>query len=156
MAKRSAGLLAYRRSADGGLEVLIAHPGGPLWAKRDDGVWTVPKGELDGDAPLAVAHREFEEELGIAPPAGDLLFLGEIRQKSGKWVEAWAVAGDDLGDVDEVHSNLFDLEWPPKSGRIQQFPEVDRALWADAATARRKLNPAQVPFVDRLLELLGD
>jgi predicted NUDIX family NTP pyrophosphohydrolase len=155
MPKRSAGLLAYRRTVSGGIEVLIAHPGGPLWARKDDGVWTVPKGELDGDEPVAVAHREFSEETGLVPPAGQLIPLGEITQKGGKRVQAWAVEGSAIGDVDAVESNLFELEWPPKSGRKEWFPEVDRAMWADPATARVKLNPHQVPFVDRLLDALG-
>ena len=120
-------------------------------------MWTVPKGELDGEEPLAVAHREFEEELGFAPPTGELLYLGEIRQKSGKRVEAWAVAGDGIDlELTGVHSNRFELEWPPKSGRFESFPEVDRAMWADLPTARRKLNPFQVPLVDRLEALLDE
>ena len=155
MPKRSAGLLAYRRTADGGVEVLIAHPGGPLWARKDDGVWTIPKGELDGEEPVAVAYREFSEEIGLAPPTGELIPLGEITQKSGKRVQAWGVEGSSVGDVDAVESNLFRLEWPPKSGKQEWFPEVDRAMWADPATARAKLNPHQVPFVDRLLEALS-
>jgi len=151
--KHSAGLLLYRRTDAGALEVLIAHPGGPLWTRKDEGAWTVPKGELDGEEPLAVADREFTEELGVAPPVGGRLPLGEITQKSGKRVEAWAVAGD-MFELGEVRSNLFELEWPPRSGRTEWFPEVDRAMWADIATARAKLNPAQVPFVDRLVRLL--
>jgi predicted NUDIX family NTP pyrophosphohydrolase len=155
MPKRSAGLLAFRRTAAGEVEVLIAHPGGPLWSRKDAGVWTVPKGELDGDEPIAVAHREFAEELGMEPPAGELIHLGEITQKSGKRVEAWAVDGSAIGEVGAVESNLFELEWPPRSGRMEWFPEVDRAMWADPETARVKLNPHQVPFVDRLLDALG-
>jgi predicted NUDIX family NTP pyrophosphohydrolase len=142
MPKRSAGLLAYRRTPAGGVEVLIAHPGGPLWARKDDGVWTVPKGELDGEEPVVVARREFAEEIGLVAPAGELIPLGEITQKGGKRVEAWAVEGTSL-------------EWPPRSGKKEWFPEVDRAMWADPATARVKLNPHQVPFVDRLLVALG-
>jgi predicted NUDIX family NTP pyrophosphohydrolase len=155
MPKRSAGLLAYRRTDADGIEVLIAHPGGPLWARKDNGVWTLPKGELDGEEPVAVAYREFAEETGLAPPTGELIPLGEITQKSGKRVQAWAVEGSSLGDVDAVESNRFELEWPPKSGKREWFPEVDRAMWADPATARVKLNPHQVPFVDRLLVALG-
>jgi len=154
MPKRSAGLLAYRRTATDGVEVLIAHPGGPLFVKKDDGHWTVPKGELDGDEPIAVAAREFTEELGIDPPAGEWIALGEITQKGGKRVEAWAVDGTSIGEIDAVVSNHFTMEWPPKSGRTQSFPEVDRAMWADLETAARKLKDAQVPFLDRLLAAL--
>jgi predicted NUDIX family NTP pyrophosphohydrolase len=152
--KRSAGLLVHRER-DGRREVLLVHPGGPFWAKRDDGAWSVPKGELDdADADgLATARREFREELGIDAPAGDPRPLGEVRLKSGKRVEAWAVAGD--VDVDSIVSNTFETEWPPKSGRVQAFPEVDRAGWFALDEARVKLNPAQCAFLDRLGDTLG-
>lgn len=153
MAKRSAGLLLYRRPA-GGLEVLLAHPGGPLWAKRDDGAWSVPKGEIEtGEEPLAVARREFEEETGQPAPDGEVLSLGEILQKSGKVVVAWAAEGD--LDPAEAKSNTFPLEWPPGGGDWIDVPEVDRVAWFDPDAARRRLNPAQAPLVDRLEELLG-
>jgi predicted NUDIX family NTP pyrophosphohydrolase len=147
---RSAGLLLYRRARTG-LEVLLVHPGGPVWAKRDNGAWSILKGEYAGDEePLAVARREFAEELGSPPPApgGDLLDLGEIRQKSGKVVRAWAVAGD--LDATRITSNTFSMEWPPRSGQLREFPEVDRAQWFSLREARVKLNPAQVALLDRL------
>jgi predicted NUDIX family NTP pyrophosphohydrolase len=152
VAKRSAGLLVHRER-DGALEVLLVHPGGPFWAKRDDGAWSIPKGEVD-DGPdgdrdgLATARREFREELGIDAPAGEPRPLGEVRQRGGKLVEAWAVAGD--VDVTAVVSNTFEAEWPPRSGRVQEFPEVDRAEWFDLDAARVKLNPAQCAFLDKL------
>jgi predicted NUDIX family NTP pyrophosphohydrolase len=148
--KRSAGLLVHR-VRDGRTEVLLVHPGGPFWAKRDDGAWSIPKGELDAadDDNLATARREFREELGVDAPAGDPRPLGEIRQKAGKVVEAWAVAGD--VDVDAIVSNTFETEWPPKSGHRQSFPEVDRAAWFTLEQARAKLNPAQCEFLDRLV-----
>ena len=151
---RSAGLLVHRDGADGP-EVLLVHPGGPFWAKKDDGAWSIPKGELDveTDDPLTVARREFREELGAEPPTGDPVPLGEVRLKSGKRVEAWAVAGD--LDVRTIESNHFETEWPPKSGRMASFPEVDRAEWCPLAVARVKLNPAQVAFVDRLVDVLA-
>jgi predicted NUDIX family NTP pyrophosphohydrolase len=148
-AKRSAGLLVHRQR-DGCTEVLLVHPGGPFWAKRDDGAWSIPKGELD-DADrdgLATARREFREELGIDPPGADPAPLGEIRQKGGKVVEAWAVAGD--VDVDAIVSNTFEAEWPPRSGRMQTFPEIGRAGWFTLDQARVKLNPAQVDLLERL------
>ena len=147
-AKRSAGILLYRLS--GGVpEVLLVHPGGPFWARRDAGVWSVPKGEYeDGDDPLASALREFEEETGAALESGELLELGDVKQKSGKVVRAWAAEGD--LDPDAVHSNTFTMEWPPRSGRTAEFPEIDRAGWFDVETARGKLNPAQAEFLDRL------
>ena len=153
MPKRSAGLLVYRRR-DGGPEVLLVHPGGPFWAKRDDGAWSIPKGEHEtGEDPLEVAVREFGEELGIAPPPTDgAIPLGELRQRSGKRVLAWALEGD--LDVTDVRSNTFPMEWPPRSGRIVEVPEVDRADWFDVGIARRKLLTGQVAFLDRLLELL--
>jgi predicted NUDIX family NTP pyrophosphohydrolase len=153
MPRLSAGLLVYRRRP-GGPEVLLVHPGGPFWARRDDGAWSIPKGEHGpGEDPLHVALREFREELGAEPPAGEPpASLGELRQPGGKRVSAWAVEGD--LDVSEVRSNTFAMEWPPRSGRTAEFPEVDRAGWFDLATARRKLLPGQVGFLDRLEELL--
>jgi predicted NUDIX family NTP pyrophosphohydrolase len=152
MPKSSAGLLLYRCRGDR-VEVLLAHPGGPMWAKRDAGAWSVPKGEIEGgEEALAVARREFEEETGQPPPAGDCLFLGEVRQKSGKVVLAWACEGD--LDPAVARSNTFPLEWPPGSGNWVDTPEVDRVDWFPADQARVKLNPAQAEFVDRLLERL--
>ena len=152
--RRSAGLLVHRTGPDG-LEVLLVHPGGPFWAKRDDGAWSIPKGEIDDDAEaaLAVARREFREELGSEPPTGTPVALGEVRLKSGKRVEAWALPGD--LDVTTIVSNEFETEWPPKSGRMASFPEVDRAEWCPLAVARVKLNPAQVAFLDRLVDALA-
>ena len=154
MPKLSAGLLVYRRTG-GELEVLIVHPGGPFWAKKDDGAWSVPKGEYEPDEdPLGVALREFEEEIGAEPPDhATAVSLGELRQPSGKVVRAWAVEGD--LDVSEVRSNTFEMEWPPRSGRTQEFPEVDRAGWFGLEEARRKLLRGQVGFLDRLEELLA-
>ena len=155
MPKRSAGLLLYRRRG-GGIEVLLVHPGGPYWAKRDDGAWSVPKGEYAGDEePFEVAMREFREELGTAPPEMDTAFyLGERRQPSGKVVNVWAVEGD--LDVTNVESNSFEMEWPPRSGRTAEFPEVDRAGWFDPDDARRKLLRGQVPFIDLLIASLSE
>ena len=151
--RRSAGLLLYRRTSLGGVEVLVVHPGGPFWARKDLGAWSLPKGEYDDDEdPAVCARREFAEELGTAPPEGDLLDLGEVRLKSGKVVVAWAVEGD--LDTAEIVSNSFETEWPPRSGRRQEFPEVDRAEWFGPDEARAKLNPAQAEFVDRLEALL--
>jgi predicted NUDIX family NTP pyrophosphohydrolase len=154
MARRSAGLLLYRRR-DGAVELLLVHPGGPLWARRDAGAWSIPKGEVDeGEDPRAVALREFEEETGHPPPRGELVALGEVRQRGGKLVTAWAAAGD--LDPAAVTSNTFTLEWPPRSGRRREFPEVDRAGWFDPATAREKLLATQAELVDRLLATLGE
>ena len=149
--KRSAGILMYRRAGDG-IEVLLVHPGGPFWAKRDDGAWSIPKGEYtDGEDPRAAARREFEEELGSRlPERAELRDLGEVKQKNGKVVVAYAAAGD--LDTSTVHSNTFEMEWPPRSGRRQEFPEIDRAEWFPLARAREKLIPAQVAFLDRLEE----
>jgi predicted NUDIX family NTP pyrophosphohydrolase len=148
--RRSAGLLVFRRPADGDLELLIAHPGGPFFAKRDLGVWTIPKGEYDEAEPaVAAAEREFTEEIGLVPPDGERIDLGEVRQASGKLVRAFAVEGD--VDLTDSMSNLFEMEWPPRSGKVGTFPEIDRAAWVDADDARRRLNPSQVAFVDRLL-----
>ena len=147
--KRSAGILMYRGSAPE-LELLLVHPGGPFWAKRDDGAWSIPKGEYaPGEDPQEAARREFEEELGSPLPAGaQLRELGEVRQRNGKLVVAWAAEGD--LDAQASRSNTFELEWPPRSGRRQEFPEIDRAEWFTLAQAREKLLPAQVAFLDRL------
>jgi predicted NUDIX family NTP pyrophosphohydrolase len=152
VAKLSAGLLVHRGSG-AALEVLLVHPGGPFWARKDDGAWSIPKGEYAaGDDPLAAARREFGEELGASPPEGPALELGEVRQAGGKQVVAWAVPGD--LDVGAITSNTFELEWPPKSGRVQAFPEVDRAAWFPVAEARVKLLAGQHPFLDRLVAAL--
>lgn len=152
MAGCSAGLLLYKRVGDG-LQVLLVHPGGPYWARKDAGAWSIPKGEYtDGEEPRAAALREFEEETGQAPPEGELLDLGTVRQRGGKEVVAWAVEGD--LDVTTLVSNTFELEWPPRSGRTQAFPEVDRAEWFDVEVARTKLHRGQVPLLDRLAEQL--
>jgi predicted NUDIX family NTP pyrophosphohydrolase len=148
--RKSAGLLLFRHAGEE-LEVLLVHPGGPFWAKRDLGAWSIPKGECeDGEDPRAAAWREFGEELGTPAPEGEVLELGEIRQKAGKVVVAWAVAGD--LDPDEITSNTFTMEWPPRSGRSQQFPEVDRAGWFGLAEARERINSAQAELLDRLRE----
>jgi predicted NUDIX family NTP pyrophosphohydrolase len=152
MAKRSAGILMYRRGGPG-VEVLLVHPGGPFWARKDLGAWSIPKGEYAaGEEPLAVAMGEFEEETG-ARPSGDFLPLGESVQPGRKIVTAWAVEGD--FDVGALKSNLFEMEWPPKSGRKTSFPEVDRAEWFPIEDARKKILPGQNPFIDRLLSALG-
>ena len=149
----SAGILLYRRR-EGALEVLLVHPGGPFWARKDLGAWSIPKGEVDdGEDPRACALREFAEETGTRLPAGALDELGSVRLKSGKLVLAFAVQGD--FDPATVSSNTFELEWPPRSGRVQAFREIDRAEWFDLEAARAKLNPAQVAFVDRLVERYG-
>jgi predicted NUDIX family NTP pyrophosphohydrolase len=153
--KTSAGLLLHRTGATG-VEVLLVHPGGPFWAKKDEGAWSIPKGEHEpDDDPHACALREFAEELGTAPPEpdGPDRDLGEIRLKSGKRVRAFARAG--TLDVDRIESNTFEQEWPPRSGRMQAFPEVDRAAWFPIDEARRKLNPAQAELVERLVAGLG-
>jgi predicted NUDIX family NTP pyrophosphohydrolase len=148
-AMRSAGILLYR-TRDGELEVLLVHPGGPFWARKDAGAWSIPKGEYGADEdPRACALREFEEETGTALPTGELIELGDIRQKGGKVVTAWAAEGD--LDADAVRSNTFTMEWPPRSGRTAEFPEIDRAGWFDVETAREKLLPAQTELLDRLL-----
>jgi len=168
-AARSAGILLFRRTAqdgaahddparDGpasGVEVLIAHPGGPFWSRKDAGAWSIPKGEYDPsvEAPEDAARREFAEELGMPVPAGELLPLGEVRQTSGKVVTAWALEGD--LDPDRIDPGTFELTWPPRSGRVIVVPEVDRVAWVDPATARGKLVPAQAALLDRLLDLLS-
>lgn len=151
MPKTSAGLLMYRRRP-GGVEVFLVHPGGPFWAKKDDGAWSIPKGEYgDGDDALAAARREFEEETGIVP-TGDVAELGSVRQAGGKVVTAWAIEGD--CDPSAIRSNTFTLEWPPKSGRQREFPEVDRAEWFDLETAAVKILKGQLDFLRTLAELL--
>jgi predicted NUDIX family NTP pyrophosphohydrolase len=149
----SAGILLYRRRGPA-LQVLLVHPGGPAWAKRDLGAWSIPKGEYEPDEdPLDAARREFAEELGVAVPQGPVKDLGEIRQRSGKRVRAWALEGD--LDVETVSSNTVEFEWPPRSGRLIEIPEVDRAEWFGLSEAREKINVGQVPLIDRLEELLG-
>src|SRR5215470_5231868 len=149
MKKRSAGILMYRRTRrERELQVLLVHPGGPFWARKDLGAWSIPKGEYEeGEEPLAAAKREFREELG-AEPDGAFLDLGVLVQPSRKEIIAWAVEGD--FSVVELQSNTFEVEWPPRSGRKKQFPEVDRAAWFDLADARRKILRGQVEFIDRL------
>jgi len=145
---RSAGLLLYR-SRPSGLEVLLVHPGGPFWARKDDGAWSIPKGEIaEGEDALAAAIREFAEETG-ATPQGDFLPLAPVRQPGGKTVHAWAVRSD--FDASALKSNLFSMEWPPRSGRRQQFPEVDRAAWFALDIARVKILQGQVPLLDDLV-----
>ena len=149
--KRSAGILMYRRQS-GQSEVLLVHPGGPFWMKKDLGAWFIPKGELEeGEDPLTAARREFFEELGSQAPGGDVLELGSVKNKSGKWIFAWGLEGD--LDVSAVKSNTFALEWPPKSGKMRDFPEVDRACFFALAEARAKLHPAELPLLERLVAL---
>jgi predicted NUDIX family NTP pyrophosphohydrolase len=156
MAKTSAGLLPYRRSANGSIEVFLVHPGGPLWAKKDERAWSVVKGEYDpsNEAPESAAEREFTEETGLRVPVGARIDLGEIRQGSGKRVRAWAIEVADLPEGD-LAGNTFKLEWPPRSGTIQQFPEVDRAEWMEIPQARLRLVAGQGLLLDRLLSLCG-
>lgn len=149
MGALSAGLLVFRRGAEGNPEVLLVHPGGPFWSRRDTGVWSIPKGEVEaGEELAAVAEREFAEELGRPAPEGARTDLGQITQAGGKRVRAWAVEGD--FDATDITSNQFEVEWPPRSGRHQSFPEVDRAAWFSLDDARQKLNAAQVELLDRL------
>ncbi len=151
--KRSAGILLFRR-VDGHVQVLLGHMGGPLWARRDAGGWTIPKGEYQPDEePLDAARREFAEELGLPAPAADLIELGSIRQAGGKVVTAWAGEGD--VDPAEIVPGTFDLEWPKGSGQIQQFPELDRVAWFGVPEAAQKLVAAQREFLDRLAERLS-
>jgi predicted NUDIX family NTP pyrophosphohydrolase len=154
-AKRSAGILLYRRE-DGGVRFLLVHPGGPFWAKKDLGAWTIPKGGIEEEEePRACAIRELEEELGAAPELDpeQLIELGSIRQRGGKVVEAWASEAE--FDPARLASNTFTMEWPPRSGTQQEFPEVDRAEWFDLEAARKKILPAQAELLDRLLERLA-
>jgi predicted NUDIX family NTP pyrophosphohydrolase len=153
MTKLSAGILLYRGEG-ASLELLLVHPGGPFWAKKDLRAWSIPKGEYAaGEDPLAVAGREFAEELGSPPPPGEFVNLGELKQPSRKIITVFALRGG--FDPAALQSNSFELEWPPKSGRLQSFPEVDRAQWFTLAAARRKIQPGQEPFIDRLLERLA-
>jgi predicted NUDIX family NTP pyrophosphohydrolase len=151
--KQAAGILLFRRRA-GAIEVLLAHPGGPLWARKDAGAWTLPKGQFtDSELPLDAARREFEEEMGSAPvPSGEFVPLGTLKQPSGKVIHAWAAESD--FDVATVKSNLFELEWPPRSGKMAAFPEVDRAQWFSIEEARAKIIKGQAPFLERLLALI--
>lgn len=152
MPKLSAGLLLYRCYSDV-VELLLAHPGGPFWVRKDDGAWSIPKGEYSiGEDPWAVALREFGEEVGLPVPAGPRLDLGAQKQPGGKLVTVFAVQAD--LDVTGAQSNTFEIEWPIRSGRICTFPEVDRVEWFSAARAKTKLSKGQVPFVDRLLDKL--
>jgi predicted NUDIX family NTP pyrophosphohydrolase len=161
--RQSAGILLFRRlprdQDPSGVEVLLAHPGGPFFTRRDEGHWTIPKGEPDDgeDDLLAVGRREFAEEVGVEPPIGSdgthTIELGTIVQKGGKVVHAWAIEGD--LDPRAAVSNTFEMEWPPRSGRRQVFPEIDRVAWFEPDEARRRLKPTQVPFVDRLVEAVG-
>jgi predicted NUDIX family NTP pyrophosphohydrolase len=154
MGATSAGLLLYRIIPGGVVEVLIAHPGGPFWARKDEAAWSVPKGEyLPGENPLGAAYREFEEEVGLKPPDGEAIFLGERRQPGGKRVSVWTLSGN--LDVTRASSNTFELEWPKGSGRVLEFPEVDRVEWVSIDGARRKLVKGQAPFLDALLEAIG-
>jgi predicted NUDIX family NTP pyrophosphohydrolase len=152
MAKISAGILLYRRRG-GAVEVFLVHPGGPFWAKRDEGAWSIPKGEAEpGEDLLRRAMTEFQEETGFAPPAG-LRPLPPAKQAGGKIVHAFAALGD--CDADAIKSNSFTLEWPPRSGKHRSFPEVDRAAWFDLATARRKINEGQTPLLDELERMVA-
>jgi predicted NUDIX family NTP pyrophosphohydrolase len=144
--RKSAGLLLFRET-EAGLEVLLVHPGGPVWAKKDDGSWSIPKGEFTDEEPLAAAKREFEEEVG-AVPAGDFIPLEPLKQPSGKLVFAWALCAD--FDPSTLKSNMFSMVWPPRSGKPQEFPEVDRASWFGLELARRKILKGQAAFIDQL------
>lgn len=151
--KHSAGILLYRRKGQQ-IEVLLGHPGGPFWAKKDKGSWSVPKGEVENGSTeiFATACREFQEEIGQPPPSGEPFELGDIEQRNGKVVTAWAIEGD--LDVSTVESNTFEMEWPPRSGNRQTFPEIDRAEWFSLEAAAEKLNSGQVEFLHRLSEHL--
>ncbi|HKY38483.1 MAG TPA: NUDIX domain-containing protein [Polyangiaceae bacterium] len=152
--KQSAGILVYRVSPSD-LEVLLVHPGGPFWTKKDDGAWFIPKGEIEpGEEPLETALREFREELGIAPPSGEPHALGTVKNKGGKLIYAWALPGD--LDLTAFKSNTFSLEWPPRSGKSRDFPEVDRAEYFGVERALQKMHPAELPLVQRLLEQLRE
>ena len=154
MPAHSAGLVIHRRRS-GTVEVLLVHPGGPYWANKDHGAWSIPKGEYEpGEDPLAAACRELREELGVDPPAGERVELGEIRQKGGKRVRAWAIEGDP--DLSCIESNTVEIEWPPRSGRRQTFPEVDKAEWFALADAHLKILDGQRPLLDAVETLSRD
>jgi predicted NUDIX family NTP pyrophosphohydrolase len=149
MAKQSAGIILYRPRASGGPEVLLVHPGGPYWAAKDLGAWSIPKGEFSSDGePLAAARREFTEETGYAVPSGDVVALGAFELPSRKIVHAWAIRGD--VNPAQLRSNTFSVEWPPRSGTRCEFPEVDRAEWFDLGEARRRITPGQRPMLEVL------
>jgi predicted NUDIX family NTP pyrophosphohydrolase len=152
---RSAGLLIYRWGDGGELEVMLGHMGGPYWSRKDAAAWSIPKGQREeGEDALETARREFEEEIGRPPPDGEVVALGDVRQSGGrKIVEAWAIEGD--MDVSEIQSAGFEMEWPPRSGKLREFPEFDRAAWFDVDTARGHIVKAQAAFLDRLVELAG-
>ena len=151
MATKSAGILVYRRNK-GGVEFLLVHPGGPFWAKKDLSAWSIPKGEfLDEEDALAAARREFEEEIG-QPVSGDFLELTPIKQKSGKTVYAWAVEADI--DTTNIQSNTFEMEWPPKSGKMKRFPEIDKAEWFTLPNAKEKINESQYRLIEETLLLM--
>jgi predicted NUDIX family NTP pyrophosphohydrolase len=155
MPKRSAGVLLFRRKGPG-LEVLLVHPGGPFWKNKDDRAWSIPKGEYgENEDPLAAAKRELAEETGLTP-SGDFIALGEVRQPGGKVVTAWAVEGsfDAVFDTAKLHSNTFSMPWPPGSGKLQEFPEVDRAEWFPLEVARRKVLKGQAELLERLAKHL--
>ena len=150
----SAGLLMFRKKRDA-LEVLVVHPGGPYFRNKDDGFWTIPKGEIDeGEDPISRARMEFEEELGVAAPTDKLIELGWVKQKGGKTVHAWALEGD-LQDDFKLLSNTFEMEWPPRSGKLERFPEIDRAGFFPIDLARTKINSSQRVFLDRLIDALS-
>ncbi len=153
MSKQSAGILLYRR-AESEIEVFLVHPGGPYWWKKDAGAWSIPKGEYeDEEDPIVAAKREFQEETGFDAPEAVLHSLGEVRLASRKTVSAWAIAGD--CNAGAIRSNLFSMEWPPKSGKQQEFPEVDRAEWFSLPKAQEKIHSAQREFLDRLVQMLA-
>jgi predicted NUDIX family NTP pyrophosphohydrolase len=152
MPKKSAGLLLYRRTNESGIQVLLVHPGGPFWRNKDEGAWTIPKGEFDDEDPLEAAKREFKEETGFAPPDGQYIPLTPIKQKNGKIVHGWAVEGE--FDPAVLNSNEFEMEWPPKSGRTQKFPEVDRAEWFAQDVAKKKMLSGQGALIDELARKL--
>ncbi len=152
MPKLSAGLLMFRR-ANTGIEVLLVHPGGPFWQKKDIGSWSVPKGEYEkGEDPLEAAKREFEEETGVAP-RGDFISLEEVKQSSGKVIAVWALEGN--CSAEQVRSNTFQMEWPPRSGKLQEFPEVDRAGWFSLEEARDRISKGQVSFIEKFINRLN-
>jgi predicted NUDIX family NTP pyrophosphohydrolase len=152
MSEQSAGLLLYRNQKDGP-EVFLVHPGGPFWAKKDLGSWSIPKGEFEQEDALLAAKREFFEETGLPAPQGEYIALTPVRQKGGKTVHAWAVEG--ALDVGQIRSNSFEMEWPPRSGRKQAFPEIDRGAWFSVGKALEMINPGQIGLIRELVEKLA-